>query len=93
MDDKKDNAELIQEYFNILEEHYNVTVLHELYQGGTENIYVSMPDDGYDTVYSQVQFLDYMSDISSIRKSIIQLSELSISVKPLLIRQGTGLNI
>lgn len=68
MDDKKDNAELIQEYFNILEEHYNVTVLHELYQDGTENIYVSMPDDGYDTVYSQVQFLDYMSDISSIRK-------------------------
>lgn len=68
MDDKKDITELIQKYSDILEEHYNVAVSYNLDQDGMENIYVNMPDDGYDTVYSQVQFLDYMSDISSIRK-------------------------
>lgn len=66
MDDKNDKTELIQKYCDILEEHYNVTVLHDD-QDGTENIYVNMPDD-YDTIYSQEQFLDYMSDINSFKK-------------------------
>lgn len=66
MDDKNDKTELIQKYCDILEEHYNVTVSHDD-QDGTENIYVNMPDDG-DIIYSQEQFLDYMSDISSFKK-------------------------
>ena len=67
MDNKKDITELIQKYFDILEEHYNVAVSYNLDQDGTENIYVNMPDD-CDTSYSQEQFLDYMSDISSFKK-------------------------
>lgn len=68
MDEKNENIELIQKYLDILEEHYNVCSSQDFDRDGIEDIYLSMPDDGFDTVYSVEQFLDYMSDISSFRK-------------------------
>lgn len=68
MDNQKDKIALIQQYLDILDAHYKVSSDQDFEYDGIEDISLSMPDDGYDTVYSVDQFLDYMSDISSLRK-------------------------